>query len=78
MQFPVYKIEPNQNCYCGTALIVAESVDQANNFIDDFIRSDRYNKYDSWGYGYVIEDNRIDCLFSTVTGILDYGIWYKG
>ena len=78
MEFPVYKIEPNQSCYRGSALVAAESAASANEFIDDFIKRDKQNKRDSWGYAYVTEDDKIDYLFSTVTGIIDYGIQYYG
>ena len=78
MEFPVYKIEPSQSCYRGSALVAAKSAASANEFIDDFIRRDGQNKRDSWGYAYVTEDDKIDYLFSTVTGIIDYGIQYCG
>jgi hypothetical protein len=78
MEFPVYKISPNQGCYMGNALVAASNAAEANEFIDSFKEHDKHNDCDSWGYGHVDEDDRIDCLFSTVTGIIDYGIWYRG
>ena len=78
MQFSVYKISPNQGCYMGNALVAANNAIEANEFIDSFKEHDKHNDSDSWGYGYVDEDDKIDCLFSTVTGIIDYGIWYRG
>ena len=78
MQFPVYKITPNQGCYSGMALVAANTAAEANEFIDSFKEHDTKNVNDSWGYGCVDEDDKIDYLFSTVTGIIDYGIWYRG
>ena len=78
MEFSVYKIEPSKSCYRGSALVAAESAASANKFIDDFIKRDEHNECDSWGYDHVKEDDKIDYLFSTVAGIIDYGIWYCG
>ena len=78
MQFSVYKISPSKGCYTGNALVAANNAIEANKFIDSFKEHDEHNECDSWGYGYVTEDEKIDNVFSTVDGILDYGIWYKG
>ena len=77
-KFQVYKCTPKKKCYSGVALIAAESAREVNAFIDNFIANDSKNLGDSWGYSYVNEDDRIDCVFANRKGILDYGIYYSG
>ena len=77
MQFKVYKVYPKAH-YEGYALVAASSAKEANEFIDSYKEVDKENSSDSWGYSYVNEDDSLDYIFATCTGILDYGIYYKG
>ncbi len=77
MQFPVYKVS-SKIYYGGSALVAAHSAEEANEFIDAFKEVDKNNSADSWGYDYVDEDDKLDYIFATCTGILDHGIYYTG
>ena len=78
MQFPVYKIFPLAH-YGGSALVAANSAEEANEFIDSFREVDKNNSANSWGYEHVTEEgNRLDYIYASYTGILDYGIYYSG
>ena len=78
MQFPVYKIFPNAH-YGGSALVAAETAEQANEFIKSFQDHDAGNKQDSRGYEFVTEEgNKLDYVYASMQGILDYGIYYNG
>lgn len=77
--YNVYEIYPSRSCYSGIALVGAESVEQANEFILKFKKEDSLNHCDSWGYGYVDDDELpLRHLFSDTLGIIDYGIYYNG
>ena len=73
--YKVYEVLPECN-YSGTALVAAENIEEANQFILAFKQSDKDNRLDSWGYGYV--DDVKEHLFSDIKGIVDYGIYYSG
>lgn len=77
MQFPIYKVGSKIH-YSGSALVAANSAEEANEFIDAFKSIDKKNESDSWGYDYVTENDKMDYIFATCTGILDYGIYYIG
>ncbi len=76
--YNVYEIYPSGSCYSGKALVGAESVEQANEFILKFKKEDPLNRYDSWGYGYVDDELPLRHLFSDTLGIINYGIYYNG
>lgn len=75
--YKVYKIEPRRY-YHGMSLVAAESVEEANEFIDSFIKKDVHNYGDSWGYCYVSECDIIEDVFSENKGIVFCGIYYYG
>lgn len=78
MQFPVYKVFPLAH-YGGSALVAANSAEEANEFIDSFREVDKNNSANSWGYEHVTEEgNRLDYIYASCTGILDHGIYYSG
>ena len=77
-QYSVYKIEPSYYCYRGFSLVAAKSVKEANEYIKNFQEIDKDNSCDSWGYSFVNEFDKIDYLFSTQEGIIEYGIYYTG
>jgi len=74
----VYMIYPNQSCYAGITLIAANSIEEANEFIQDFKKRDKDNKNDSWGYSYAENLDLQDHLFSDIKGFIYQGIYYKG
>ena len=77
--YKVYEIFPEYGCYSGIALVAAESVEEANEYIREFKSRDKDNKCDSWGYSYLSkDDDGHEHLFSDVKGIIDYGICYSG
>ena len=78
MKYNVYKIEPRIGCYHGLSLVAAESIEEANVIIKDFIKSDSKNYMDSWGYSQVSEYDLIEGLYSEKEGIIHMGIYYYG
>lgn len=76
--YNIYEIYPSKSCYRGISLVAAETVEQANEFINEFIKSDPDNYEDSWGYSYVDGDDLLEHLFSDEPGIIKYGIYYYG
>lgn len=73
--YKVYQIR--STCYYrGIGLVAAESVIEANKFIDNFIANDPNNTYDSWGCEHVNELDCIKILQSKEKGIILFGIYY--
>ena len=56
--FNVYEISSAFG-YHGYSLVAAESASQANAFIEEFKKSDPDNVYDSMGYTFVSESDKI-------------------
>ncbi len=75
--YKVYKIESN-SCYIGTSLVAAKTVNEANYYINIFRELDKDNTSDSYGYSTVTEDDVIEKIYSSESGIIDYGIHYYG
>jgi len=75
--FKVYKVD-SKAYYTGYALVGAHSAEEANEYINDFKTFDSHNDSDSWGYEFVTEDDKLDCIHATSAGILEYGIHYMG
>lgn len=75
--YKVYEID-HMCCYKGISLIAAEDAVEANKIIDDFIKSDENNVYDSRGYCHVKESDCIQPFHSDIKGIIRYGIYYTG
>ena len=69
-------IIPSESGYIGESLIAAPSAKEANTMITDFKKSDPYNQYDSFGYGYVTEDDVIEDAEIPHSGFLHHGIRY--
>lgn len=67
---------PHESCYIGESLIAAPSAEEANKMISDWKKSDLYNQYDSFGYGYVDENDVIEGAEIPHTGFLHHGIVY--
>lgn len=77
-RFKVYHIYPNSSYYEGFALVAAENVEKANQFISSFKERDKDNCFDSWGYSSVDEFDAIEGVYSENDGILKYEIFYRG
>lgn len=77
-RFKVYHIQPNSSYYRGFALVAAESVEKANQFISSFKERDKDNCFDSWGYSSVDKFDVIEGIYSENDGILKYDIFYCG
>lgn len=75
--YKVYKIESNFS-YIGTSLVAAKTAKEANHYIENFKEIDKDNRSDSCGYSYVDEDDALENIYSSESGILDYGIRYCG
>ena len=75
--YKVYYMSPS-SCYSGFALIAAMSAEEANECIANFKERDSNNKYDSYGWTYVYEDDAIEELSSNVGGIIYDHIYYSG
>ena len=78
MRYNVYEVEPRLSCYRGLSLVAAESVEEANRIIKDFIKNDPKNYMDSWAYSQVSERNLIKGIRSEKEGIVHMGIYYYG
>ena len=78
MKYNVYEINPRSFYYRGFSLVAAETVEEANEFIDCFISVDLNNDCNSFGYGHVDELDIIDHLYSDEKGIILSGIYYCG
>lgn len=57
-RFNVYEISSTSD-YHGYSLVAAKSASQANTFIEEFKKSDPDNVYDSFGYNFVDESDKI-------------------
>ena len=66
----------SESGYIGESLIAASNAKEANAMITDFKKSDLYNQYDSFGYGYVTEDDVIEDAEIPHSGFLHHGIRY--
>lgn len=74
-RFNVYEISSAFD-YHGYSLVAAKSASQANAFIEDFKQSDPNNTYDSMGYNFVDESDRISNIYSDITGFIVHKIYY--
>lgn len=74
-RFNVYEISSAFG-YHGYSLVAAESASQANAFIEDFKKSDTDNIYDSMGYNFVDENDRISDIYSDISGFITHKIYY--
>lgn len=73
-KFKVYVIHPVKS-YNGLSLIAADSSDDANKIISDFMESDDDNTFSSEGYDFVTERDAIKGTFSSMRGIIHSGIY---
>ena len=73
--FNVYRISSTSD-YHGYSLVAAENASQANIFIEAFKQSDPNNAYDSMGYNFVDESDRISNIYSDITGFIVHEIYY--
>lgn len=74
-RFNVYEISSAFD-YHGYSLVAAKSASQANAFIEDFKKSDPNNYYDSMGYTFVGESDRISDIYSDIAGFITHRIYY--
>jgi len=75
--YNVYIIESNRH-YQGISLVAAKSIKEANEIIENFKAVDDSNIGDSWGYSTVDESCLVEDIYSIKSGIIYYGIAYKG
>ena len=73
--FNVYEISSAFG-YHGYSLVAAESASQANAFIEEFKKSDSDNVYDSMGYTFVSESDKISDIYSDISGFILHRIYY--
>ena len=73
--FNVYRISSTSD-YRGYSLVAAESASQANAFIEEFKKSDPDNIYDSMGYNFVDESDKISDIYSDIAGFIVHEIYY--
>lgn len=77
--FNVYKIEPKSyNGYRGLSLVAANTIEDANKYIEDLKKNDVGNNMDSGGYCSVNKNDFLDGVYSEKAGIIHYGIEYYG
>lgn len=76
--FKVYEVFPRLSCYSGVSFVAANSVDEANAYIQNFKKEDIGNVFDSNGYDFVKEHNCIGGIYSEEPGIVYQGIYYRG
>lgn len=75
--YKVYEVTPRE-CYVGYALVAAHSAAEANEHISVLKECDPTNKYDSWGWTFVTEDDVIENIFADCEGIMRDTIHYSG
>lgn len=75
-RFNVYEISSAFD-YHGYSLVAAKSASQANAFIEEFKKSDPDNSYDSIGYTFVSESDKISDIYSDIAGFITYRIYYS-
>lgn len=75
--YKVYEVTPKAYYY-GYALVAAHTAAEANEHISVFKECDPTNKYDSWGWDYVSEDDVIENIFADCEGIMRDNIRYSG
>ena len=73
--YKVYLARPHLE-YEGFALVAAEDATNANELIADFKELDYNNKYNSYGYCYVCEDDVIEELRANRKGFIIESIRY--
>lgn len=73
--YPVYLCNSRAG-YSGYALVAATSVKEANEFIQEFKKSDPHNNHDSFGYEDIDASDCMENLLSKESGIIYYGIRY--
>ena len=56
--------------------MAAKSASQANAFIEEFKKSDPDNSYDSIGYTFVSESDKISDIYSDISGFILHRIYY--
>lgn len=76
--YKVYRIRPNSTRYDGFSLVAAESVEEANKYIEDFKKADFNNYQNSLGYSNVDDTDLENAIVSTRKGIVFEGIDYLG
>lgn len=76
-KFNVYRVYAGVH-YGGFALVGANSAEEANVYITDFKESDKNNTFDSLGYGYVTEEDKIDGIWSKKSNFIMQDIYYRG
>ena len=74
-RFNVYEISSTSD-YHGYSLVAAKSASQANAFIEEFKKSDPDNVYDSMGYTFVSESDKISDIYSDISGFILHRIYY--
>lgn len=77
-KYNVYLINPSLGCYSGVSVVAGETSDEANEFIMNFKEDDKTNDFDSFGYDFVTEEDRMEFVYAEEKGILLWGIYYSG
>lgn len=75
--YKVYEVTP-RSCYYGYALVAAHSAAEANEHISVLKELDPTNKWDSFGWEYVTEDDVVENIFADCEGIMRSAIRYSG
>ena len=75
--YKVYEVTP-RSYYYGYALVAAHSAAEANEHISVLKEFDSTNKWDSFGWNYVTEDDVIENIFADCEGIMKSNITYSG
>ena len=73
----IYKVDPAMY-YLGFALIAAPNAATANEMIAEYKTNDPTNRWDSFGFTYVTEEDVIDDIYSDLTSIVYNCIQYCG
>ena len=71
--YKVYKILPEM-LYQGFSLVAATDINEANKYIENFKRNDKYQFGCSNGFKFICEFDTIEHLYSDVPGIIHNGI----
>ena len=75
--YKIYEVSPAQYYY-GYGLVAAHSAAEANEHIAVMKELDPTNRWDSYGWTFVSEDDVVENIYSDIEGIMRSNIRYSG
>lgn len=75
--YKIYEVSP-ASYYYGYGLVAAHSAAEANEHIAVMKELDPTNRWDSYGWTFVSEDDVVENIYSDIEGIMRSNIRYSG